>query len=271
MERVSAPRRRRKHHNFSFLAKRRREIVSHACHVGAMDTEDRSRLLIAWVWHNPKAKDQIWSVMEAAKRMGGQITEAEASAITEEASICRKHLSADNLARFLGVTYAQRQALHLTTIGSIDVGKRARKELRKRRDRRYQQAKRRAAGARPQSESLSQTQPWRALGMSRRTWERRRNKARDAVSSAASLLSSADRLATPAGGARMEASERDFASKKGMRPKAAPPKAASRAKARGLPSSQTATTIAADIYASLPLELRFAALCLRLPELRMAA
>ena len=38
----------------------------------------------------PQSKDQIWSVMEAAKRMGGKITEAEASSVTEEASICRK-------------------------------------------------------------------------------------------------------------------------------------------------------------------------------------
>jgi hypothetical protein len=76
-----------------------------------MDTEDRNRWLIAWVWHNPGAKDQIWSVMECAKNMGGKITEAEASAITEEASITRKHLMADSLAKFLGVTYEQRQAL----------------------------------------------------------------------------------------------------------------------------------------------------------------
>src|SRR5262245_52364553 len=109
---VTALKRQRK--SFDFTAKRRREIVLHARHVGAMDTEDRSRWLVAWVWHNRKAKDQIWSVMEAAKRMGGKITEAEASSVTEEASICRKHLTADNLARFLGVTYAQRQHLRLT-------------------------------------------------------------------------------------------------------------------------------------------------------------
>ena len=54
--------------------------------------EDFSRWLVAWVWHNRKAKDQIWSVMECAKNMGRKITEAEASAITEEASITRKHL-----------------------------------------------------------------------------------------------------------------------------------------------------------------------------------
>lgn len=86
--------------------------------------------------------------MEAAKSMGGKISEAEASAVTEEASITRKHLTADNLARFLGVTYTQRQALRLTTIGSVNVKKRARKVLRKRRDRLNKERKRRANGTR---------------------------------------------------------------------------------------------------------------------------
>jgi len=231
--RVPAPRRRR-NHNFDLNSKRRKEIVLHARHIGAADTEDFPRWLIAWHWYNPKAKDAIWSLMEAAKRMGGKITEAQASGITEEASIIRKCWSADNLARFLGLTYAQRQTLGIKTIGSIDVKKRARKVLRQRKDRLYQEGRRRARGAQPQSESLSRTKPWEALNMSRRTWERHQNK-RDATSSAISFLSKNDRLATPAGGARMT-SERGFASKE----------------ARGLPSSQTATTIAFDVHATLP-------------------
>src|SRR6516162_9563515 len=91
------PQRRNRRNSFDRAAKRRKEIVLHARLVGAMDTEDRSRWLIAWHWFNRRAKDPIWSLMEAAKRMGGEITEAEASAITEEASLTRKHLSADNL------------------------------------------------------------------------------------------------------------------------------------------------------------------------------
>src|SRR5215831_16379012 len=130
-----SPRLRRRNGNFDFTAKRRREIVLHARHIGASETEDFSRWLTAWHWYNPKASDPIWSLMEAAKRMGGRITEAEASAITEEASITRKCWSADNLARFLGVTFRQRQALRLTTIGSVNVKKCARQEMRKRRDR----------------------------------------------------------------------------------------------------------------------------------------
>jgi hypothetical protein len=279
MGNVSAPRRRR-NQNFDLPAKRRKEIVQHARLVGAMDTEDRSRWLIAWHWHNRKAIDPIWSLMEAAKRMGGKITEAEASAITEEASITRKHLSADNLAKFLGVTYAQRQDLRLTTIGSVDVKKRARKELRKRRDRVAKEAKRRALGMRPQSESLSATKPWEKLGMSRTVWYRQ-NKARrkgGTTLSAAIFLSGEDRPVPSIGveglAERAEAPlaplpwRHGAAAPQGQAAATGHPSGADAPKkeGRGYPSSQTASTMAADRYASLPLELRLAALCLPLPE-----
>jgi hypothetical protein len=240
----------RQRKNFDFPAKRRREIVLHGRYVGAAQTEDFSRWLIAWVWHNPKAKDQIWSVMECAKKMGGKISEAEASEITEEASITRKHLSADNLARFLGVTYAQRQALRLTTIGSVDIGKRARRVLRQRKDRLAKERKRRAAGMRPQSQSLSQTQLWREMGLSRAAWYRW-NKSRrrsETTLSAAIFLSSDDKTVS------LETKKRNSSG-------AVAPK-----KERGLPSSQTATTMAADRYEALPLELRLLALGLPMPE-----
>jgi hypothetical protein len=246
---IPTPRRRRQH-NFSFPAKRRREIVLHARYVRAAETEDFSRWLIAWVWHNPKAKDQVWSVTEAAKSMGRKISEAEASAVTEEASITRKRLTADNLARFLGVTYAQRQTLRLTTIGSVNVGKRARKELRKRQDRLAKEAKRRVAGMRPQSESLSATKPWRGLGISRAAWYRR-NKARrkgETTLSAALFICSEDRtVSTGLSEQRCRAEEIKIK--------------------KELPSSQTATTVAADRYVTahslLPLALRLLALGLK--------
>jgi hypothetical protein len=250
VERVRAPRRRR-NSNFDFAAKRRREIELHARYVGAAQTDDFDRWLIAWVWHNCKAKDQVWSVMECAKNMGRKITEAEASAITEDASITRKHLSADNLARFLGVTYAQRQALRLTTIGSVNVKKRARKELRKHRDRIAKERKRRASGvlSRAEYEANSMAAKARAEGVSRMTIYRRKRAAEQAKNrpdvtgvSAAIFLSSEDGPVTPAG---VEGtSERGFASKKG----------------RGLPSSQTATITALDVHATLPTELRLLAL-----------
>jgi hypothetical protein len=87
--------------------------------------------------------------------------------------------------------------------------------------------------------------------MSRRTWYRNKQRTLKGTSvSAANFLSIEDRPVPLEGGAGL--SERGFASKK----------------ARGLPSSQTATTIAADVHASLPLELRLLALCLPVPGLR---
>jgi hypothetical protein len=257
---VTGRRGRRKGAPFDFCAKRRREIVLHARLVGAADSDELSRWLIAWIWHNQKAIDPIWAVMEAAKRMGGEITEAEAAAITEEASTTRKHLSADNLARFLGVTYDQRQELGLTTIGSINVRKRARKELRKRRWRLNAERRRRGRGMRPQSQSLSRLKPWAAEGISRRTWERRRHRnmtrtQNDADSSTPIFLISED------GPASAGTSEGGFASKE----------------ARGHPSSQTVTMPAVAYYQAaapetLPIELRLLALGLPLPDdMKMAA
>jgi hypothetical protein len=143
--------------------------------------------------------------MNAARNMGGKITEVEASGITEEASITRKHLSADNLARFLGVTYEQRQALRLTTIGSINVKKRARKEMRKLRARKALAAKRRAGGVRPRAEyeANSIATMARTEGVSRMTIYRRRraeqakNQPNVTGVSTAVFLSGGNGLVTP--------------------------------------------------------------------------
>jgi hypothetical protein len=253
MKRVSQ--RRKGRNSFSFDAKRRNEIERLAKHVGAADTEDFDRYLIAWYWHNPQSKDPLWSLMYAAGRMGGRLTEAQASAITEEASIMRRYRKPDPLARFLGLKYAVRQKLQIRTIGSIDIGKRARTVLRKRKNRIDHERKRRELGMKPWSQSLSRTRPWEELGMSRRTWERHRNKARDAKVSAVSLNTAEDTLATPQVEARV--------AEAGLRPAS---------KQGGCASSQTATIGAAGGYASLPLELRLLALGLPLStEYRAAA
>jgi hypothetical protein len=246
MKYVAARRvRRKRNFNFDINSKRRREIIRYAIHIGAADTDDFDQVLIAWARHNRGAKDPVWSVMETARRMGGQITEARARAILEEVATMPKHSSADSMARFIGLKYATRQALRITTIGSVNVKKRTRKELRKRNDRLAKQRKRRALGMRPQSESLSATQPWRELGMSRAAWYRRNKARRDSETtlSTAYFLNSEDRPVSPEGGAGL--AERGFASN---------------------PSSRTATTLATDIHATLPVELRLLALGLPMPE-----
>lgn len=187
---------RREHCRFDFEAKRRREITLHALHVEAANTEDFDRWLLAFQWHNPKAAEPVWSLIEAAKRMGGDISEAEAAELAQQPY--PKRLTADALGAWLGVTYRQRQDLRLTTIGSIDVKKQARKELRKRKDRLYQERERRERGARSHAESLSQTKPWEAENISRAKWYRLRQKGdiekvrRETNSSAALFLSRDD-------------------------------------------------------------------------------
>lgn len=233
---IAASKRRRKG-NFDFHAKRRREIMLHARHVGAAETADFDRWLVQWAVHNPGSRDEIGAVMNASRRMGGEVTELEATTICDEAALYPHIPKADPLAKLLGVTYAQRQALGLQTIGSVDVKKRARKELRKRRDRKNKEKIRRARRMRPQSQSLSRTKPWEALGMSRRTWERRRNKARDATLSTPIFLSCEDRLAT----SKME--------------QGCPSGASPRRKQEAV-RLPTACTLAADTAGSLPSEAR---------------
>jgi hypothetical protein len=252
---MSARAKRRRGGNFNFLAKRRHEIVLHARHVGAAETDDLDRWLIAWVWHNPGAKDQIWSVMNCARNMGRKITEKEASAITEEASITRRCLTADDQAKFLGVIWEDRQALGLTTIGSIDVKRLARRALRKHRDLLNKERKRRARGVRPRAEyeanSLSSTKPWEELGMSRRTWYRQRTP-HGTSPSAPIFLTTEEAPVPPEAQGLPRGSANPKEKKADLR-------------------LATATMMVADRYAALPLELRMAALCLPLVELRAAA
>jgi hypothetical protein len=157
---------------FSLNARRRREIEWHAKHVRP---NDLSKWLIAWIWHNTAAKDQKWSLMECARRLGWKtIQECDALELLERADRLRGLMKADALGGYLQVSYAARQELGIRTIGAYDVNKRTRTLLRKRKKRAAMAAKRRANGARPHSESLSATQPWRALNVSRSTWYERR-------------------------------------------------------------------------------------------------
>jgi hypothetical protein len=179
------------------FAKTRREIERHARHKHAADTADLPRWLIAWRWFNPWSKDPVGAVIEAARRMGRKhLTVAQAEDIIEEAGRIRKRVKADDLARWLGVTYAEREKLKLTRIGACDIGKRARIILRRRKHRLRQERRRRENGAKPRSEylaqSLSRIRPWEARGLSRRQWYRvRRQQARSAVASIATAQDAA--------------------------------------------------------------------------------
>jgi hypothetical protein len=161
---------------FDRAARRRREIEWHARDVGAADSDDLSRWLIAWIWHNPHAKDQVGAVMECARRIGRKgFTVAAAAAVIKEASHTRRCMSADDMADYLGVTWDQRKRLGLTTIGATNMRKRERKILRWIKNKMAKERKRRDRGTKPQSQSLSRIKPWEDLNMSRRQWYRKRN------------------------------------------------------------------------------------------------
>ncbi|PDT03544.1 hypothetical protein CO666_13250 [Rhizobium chutanense] len=101
--------------------------------------------------------------------------------IYERTKVRFSPLSADALGHALHVSYAERCALDIRTIGAFDVPKRKRaklqKEKRRQRDRSRKEEQRRAAGAIPRADylanSFSTARPWEAFGISRRTWERR--------------------------------------------------------------------------------------------------
>jgi hypothetical protein len=85
---------------------------------------------------------------------------------------------ADTLAQKLGLTFARRQRLGITTIGAIDVSKEERQEMRKAKARDRMRKVRHGGMSREEYEgqSISRQKPWIAEGISRPTWYRRQQE-----------------------------------------------------------------------------------------------
>jgi hypothetical protein len=85
---------------------------------------------------------------------------------------------ADTLGRMLGLTTAERTMLKIRTIGPIDSTTAERKEARRLADVERKRQIRRTAGkplrADQRRNSVNSQAPWKAVGISRRTWFRRR-------------------------------------------------------------------------------------------------
>jgi hypothetical protein len=77
---------------------------------------------------------------------------------------------ADPLAYLLNLNSEERDRLKIRTIGAVDLDREQRKQRRRERDKKAKQEKRKAAGATPRAQSISQTKPWLALGISRSKW-----------------------------------------------------------------------------------------------------
>lgn len=104
----------------------------------------------------------------------------EAEAIAEAAELASVWQDADEMANRIRLSLADRDLLKVGTIGAVEVTKRQRKALQKKKRRDRETARRRAKGAKPRAEyeaqSISRAKPWEALGISGRTWYRRRAK-----------------------------------------------------------------------------------------------
>jgi hypothetical protein len=102
------------------------------------------------------------------------LTLEERAALVEKVTARAWRFSAATLARKFNVTLEERATLGLTTMRAIgavtDKAFRNRQKARRATQARHRRA---AAGATPRSLSASRLQPWKALGISRRQWERR--------------------------------------------------------------------------------------------------
>jgi hypothetical protein len=95
---------------------------------------------------------------------------------------------ADTLGKMLGLTTADRATLKIRTIGPVDSTAAERKEARRRAGIERKRAIRRAHGiqerAKPDGKSINWQAPWKAEGINRSTWFRRRARDRHATSTA---------------------------------------------------------------------------------------
>jgi hypothetical protein len=100
------------------------------------------------------------------------------------AAVHRKpgRLSSDEIAELLKVTFAERQRLKLWSFNACDLSraelKAKTKANKKRQDRERAAERRRQRGATARSQSLERLKPWKAQGISRKTWYKRRRQLR---------------------------------------------------------------------------------------------
>lgn len=115
-----------------------------------------------------------WLARWAAKHL----PEATPKQITAAAEVPSGYYSADELAEMLHVTYGDRQRLGLWAFGACDMTRQERltrsKADKRKKDRARVKQRRQERGAKLREQSFSRTRPWEALGICRRTWERRR-------------------------------------------------------------------------------------------------
>src|SRR5262249_14720588 len=102
------------------------------------------------------------------------LSRQELDRLLDEAIRHPRRWKADPLGAELGLSATVRDFLDIRTIGACDITKRQRQHLRRKRKRLKEAERRRENGAKPRGASITQLQPWKKAGISRRTWYRRR-------------------------------------------------------------------------------------------------
>ncbi len=186
---------RRPHNRTAQRLREIERIVKHRCGV-LPDTDDADLILdqvaccfVHMIWKKTGQRPDPNALADRLKLwcevFGPDISAVLCWKVAKQAIQCPRIDNADTCAARLRLCYEERTLLRITTIGSYDADKperERRRKLRKReRDRQRAAEKRLEQGAVPREKylanSLSKTQPWKELGMSRRTWERHRARA----------------------------------------------------------------------------------------------
>jgi hypothetical protein len=127
---------------------------------------------IAAAWHCPSDSERRFLMVQWCRWTCAPHSVVRQIDAILEANPPRR-MTADTLAKHLGVSDDERSFLRIWTIGSYDVPKADRLERRKERKALAEQARRSARGAKPREQAFTKTKPWEAAGFrSRRTWER---------------------------------------------------------------------------------------------------
>ncbi len=173
---------------------------------GLLDVARATRCILAWDLHWQKVvtvdvvreRLDMWCERYAPQFVPRQIESVARAAMHSPLPFMDK---ADPVAERFCLTYAERTAWGITTVGAIDADKRERARLGKMRKRKRQRqskaAIRRAQGVLPRAEylaqSLSRKKPWLEAGVSRATWYRRRDAADETSPSPPNIYEGSDR------------------------------------------------------------------------------
>jgi hypothetical protein len=159
----------------------------------ARDGRDAKRAEIALRYKRKRGPFSIYDAQIAALyklrrhrlETDGDVSSADQiTAIIANMRISRTPRNANTLGTAVELTDAERTALRIRVIAPCDVDKGVRSERtikrKRQREKHRREFDRRFAGkptrAKYEANSLSRTQPWKAEGISRRTWERRRKR-----------------------------------------------------------------------------------------------